>query len=406
MTSGKYLIRNGNVVTPSAVRRLSILIEEGRFSRIGDVPQADAGGARVIDASGRLVLPGLVELHVQGAGGIDLLAADPHAARKLSHALARFGTTAFLATTGVDTTREDQPHIRSIVETPRCPPGGAELLGIYLEGPFVSPEKRGMIQPTRICAVNRRYHERIKALCGGRLRIMTIAPELPGALELIEDLASSGIVPALGHTNATYEEAMRGIEAGLSHVTHVANAMRSLHHREPGAFGAALMSDALTMEIIADGVHLHPALVKWLIRTKGPSRFAIITDGMAAMGMPPGRYTHGSVQYTVHDGVARYEDGTLIGTACTQLELVRRAIRFTGLAIQDVVAMASLHPARALGLDARKGSIEVGKEADLVICDPAFNVEAVFVRGEPAEAADQAQVPPDMHKLDTSGGSK
>ena len=379
MSDGRYLVRGGEVVTPSGVARSSVLIEGGRFARIAEVLDADA---EVIDASGRFVLPGLIDLHVQGAGGSDVLTDSPDAVRNVCRALARFGTTAFLATTCVLTTREEQSHIRRIVEAATRPQDGAALLGIHLEGPFISLEKRGMIQPAHICEPDWSRYQRIKEICGGWLKMMTIAPERPGALEIIRDLAASGIVPALGHTNATYEETLRGSRAGLCHVTHVANAMRSFHHRQPGALGAVLMQDCFTMQIITDGVHLHPAVVGWMICMKGPSRFAIITDGMAATGMPDGQYVYGGVEYEVQNGAARYEDGTLIGTACTQIELVRRAREFTRLGLPEVVHMASLYPARILGLEARKGSIEEGKDADLVICDRELNVETVFAAGK------------------------
>jgi len=382
MCRRRCVIEGGEVLTPAGFERVSVVVSGARIGKVGRITRADMEGAEIIDAGGRLVLPGLVELHVQGAGGSDLLCEDPEAVLKVARSLASFGTTAFLATTAIDTTREDQPHIRRIVEADPTAPGAAELLGIHLEGPFISLEKRGMIQPRWICEVNRGFYQRVKDICGGRLRMMTIAPELPGALELIRDMRRCGIVPSLGHTNATYEETARGIEAGICHVTHVANAMRSFHHREPGALGAVLMRDSLDIQLITDGVHLHPDVVEWLVRMKGPERFAIITDGMAAMGMPPGLYRYGSVEYRVENGTARYADGTLIGSACTQLELVRRAQRFTGLPLAEVVRMASLYPARFAGVEGRKGSIEKGKDADLLICSPELELEAVLVRGE------------------------
>jgi N-acetylglucosamine-6-phosphate deacetylase len=383
MSSTSYVIRGGEVVRPAGIVRACVLVADGRIRKVGEVSGAEAAGAQVVDARGRLVLPGLVELHVQGAGGSDLFSNDPDAVHNVCRSLAAFGTTAFLATTAVDTARDDQPHIRQIVEAASAQPPGASILGIHLEGPFISPEKRGMIRPSHICKVSRHYYERIGNMCGGWLRMVTIAPEVPGALELIRDMAASGIVPALGHTNATYEETLRGLEAGLRHVTHMMNAMRSFHHREPGAVGAVLMHDEFTMQIITDGVHLHPEVVAWLVRMKGPSRLSIITDGMAATGMPPGRYTYAGVEYSVKDGAARYADGTLVGTACTQLELVRRARQFAGLDLAEAVNMASLYPARILGVDGRKGSIAEGRDADLLISDSKLELESVFVRGAP-----------------------
>jgi len=384
MSSARYIVRGGRIVTPSGTVTGSVLIEDGRIGGVGDIPEEDAGQAEVIDARGRLILPGLIDLHVQGAGGSDLLSDDPEAVLKVAANLASFGTTAFLATTVLDTTRDDQPHIRSIVDSVGERPGCASVLGIHLEGPFISPDKKGMIQKEHIREASRDYYEWIKDICGGHLRMMTIAPEVPGALGIIEDMAGCGMIAALGHTNATYDETLKGIAAGLSHVTHTGNAMRSLHHREPGAFGAVLMSDALTMQIIADGIHLHPAVLAWLIGMKGPDRFAVITDAIGAMGMPPGEYSYGDVGYTIQDGACRYSDGTLIGTALTQPQMVRRLMGFSDLPLHEAVNMASLYPARIVGVSDRKGTIEEGKDADLVICDRELSVETVFVQGEPA----------------------
>ena len=378
----RYLIRGGDIVTPSGIRKGAVLIENGVLKRVGRVARSEARRAETIEATGRFVLPGLIDLHVQGAGGSDLPDHDPQAVRKICRSLAAYGTTAFLATTVIDTTARAQPHIRRIVRSIERRPPGARILGIHLEGPFISPDKKGMIQDRFIRPPSRDYYERVRKLCAGHLRMMTIAPELPGALDLIADLAGDGTIASLGHTNATYEETVAGIQAGLSHVTHVGNAMRSLHHREPGALGAVLMSDSLTMQLIADGVHLHPEFVAWLIRLKGPSRFALITDGLGAMGLPPGRYRYGSLDYVVENGTARYVDGTLIGTALTQLQLVRRARDFAALPLHEAVNMASLYPARILGAADRKGSLEAGKDGDLLVCDRELNVETVFVDGE------------------------
>jgi len=388
MTPPDCLIHDGRVVTPTGIREGSVLVRDGRIARVGKVGKAEAARAQCVDATGRLVLPGLIDVHIQGAGGSDLLQDDPDAVHNMRCCIAAFGTTSFLATTAIDVTQREQPHIRRIVDSIENDRDGARILGIHLEGPFISREKKGMIQERFICAADRARHEEIKKDCGGYLRMMTIAPEIPGALELIRDTAACGIVAALGHTNATYEETLRGIEAGLTHVTHTMNAMRSFHHREPGALGAVLMTDALTMQIICDGVHLHPAVVAWLVRLKGPSRCAIITDGITAVGLPEGRYEYAGLSYTVRDGTAWYENGTLIGTAMTQLQMVRRACRFTGLPVEQVVPMASLFPARILGIADRKGSIEAGKDADLVVCDDELAPVAVFVEGRP--------VPPDI----------
>ena len=378
----RLLVQGGQIVTPSGVVEGDLLVEGGKIRMLGRVPQEAASGARSVDAAGRLVLPGLVDVHVQGAGGCDILSDDPDDVARVRRNLASFGTTSFLATTAIDVTTGDQPHVRHVLREAAASRRGARLLGIHLEGPFVSIEKRGMIEERFICAPDGDRYAWVKELCGGRLRMMTIAPELPGALEIIADLTASGIVASLGHSDATYDETVRGIEAGISHVTHIGNAMRSMHHREPGAFGAALMSEVLSAQVIADGIHLHPQMMSWIIRLKGLENCAIITDGIGAMGMPDGTYSYGGLTYAVNDGAARYLDGTLIGTAITQLQMVRRVIGITGLPLHDTVAMASLVPVRILGVEDRLGSLEPDKEADFLICGRDLNVEAVFIGAE------------------------
>jgi len=382
MTTIKHLIRGGDIVTPAGVRRGDVLIESGKLARVGKITRTESRGAQVLDATGRLVLPGMIDVHVQGAGGSDFLEGTPKAVRAVCRNLARFGTTALLATTAIDTTAPDQPHIRAIAEVMSGPAPGARILGIHLEGPFINLVKKGMIQPRFIRAPDGQYLDFIQKTCAGGLRMMTIAPELPGALDLVRALTERGVIASLGHTDATYEEALRGIEAGISHVTHTANAMRSIHHRDPGALGAALMSDSLTMQVITDGIHLHPAFLRWIVAMKGPARFALITDGISAVGLPPGRYSYGGLEFTIDNGAARYIDGTLIGTALTQPQLVRRLMNFTDMPLHEAVNMASLYPARILGVDDRKGSLETGKDADVVICDHDLNVGTVIAEGE------------------------
>ena len=347
--------------------------------------RAKDAAARVLDAAGLLVLPGLVELHVQGAGGFNIIAEDPARSEvgPMARKLAQSGTTAFLATTAFDMTLADVHYVRHILHEAESPgEGAARILGIHLEGPFISLQQKGMIQERFICSPDVDLYRRIRDLCGGRLRMMTIAPEVDGALEIIEEMAAGGqSVPTLGHTDATYEQAMLGIRAGLRHVCHTCNAMRSIHHRDPGALGAALMTGGLTLQVICDGIHVHPAMVEWIVRLKGIDRCAIITDGVGATGLPPGRYVYAGREYAVEGGACRHASGRLIGTAMTQLQMVKKAVEMTGRPLHEVVRMASLTPAAVLGADDRLGSLEAGKLADLLICDDALNLKQVFIGG-------------------------
>jgi N-acetylglucosamine-6-phosphate deacetylase len=214
--------------------------------------------------------------------------------------------------------------------------------------------------------------------------MMTIAPELPGSLALIRELAAAGCVAAFGHSAADYEQARAGIDAGISHVTHLFNAMTSIHHRQPGPAPALFEAEGVTAQVIADGVHLHPAVVRLVRRLIGDRRIALITDGMQAMGLPDGEYEYDGVAYTARDGTARYQDGTLIGTACGFDRVLRRYVGMTGADLAAALLPAAAVPAQVLGLTSCKGRIEVGMDADLVLLDADLEVEATVVGGRVA----------------------
>jgi N-acetylglucosamine-6-phosphate deacetylase len=385
MIDRTFILEEGRVLTPDGfVEKTSVYVEDGTIKHVGKVPIDDLpAGARRIDVSGYTVLPGLIDLHVQGAGGSDLLDEEEDAVETVARSLAPLGTTAFLATTVVDTRRADQPHLSRIDHYDPAEAPGARILGIHLEGPFINPAKKGMIAEHFIGPASMGRLDEIEGYCGDGLAMMTIAPEVENALGIVEELRRRHIIAALGHTDATLEETERGILRGIDHVTHVTNAMRSFHHRDPGALGAVLMNQNLTMQIITDGVHIHPRVVEWLIHLKGPQRFALITDGIRALGLPPGTYewTEDS-QFTVgQSGAARYKDGTLIGTALSQLQLCRKLAEQTDIPLLEALRMASFYPAQVLGIADRKGSIQEGRDGDLVVCDQRLRPERVFVEG-------------------------
>ena len=384
MSREKILIEGGRVLTPDGFRESSILFDRSIIRCDGEAADArENRDVRHVDASGRLVLPGLIDLHVQGAGGHDFLDEDEGAAGHIAKHLASHGTTSFLATTVVDTRREKQPHLSRIVALASGSDAGANVLGIHLEGPFINPEKRGMIAEKYIEAPGLPRLESIEEICSGHLAMMTVAPEMHGVLDIAVRLQDRGTIPALGHTNATLEEAQRGIEAGITHVTHVTNAMRSFHHREPGALGAVLMGNGLSMQIIPDGVHIHPRVVEWLMKLKGTQSFALITDGIRALGLSPGTYETAGEEFVVEEnGSAHHPDGRLIGTAMPQSSLVARLVKIADIPLADAVWMASLYPARILGVADKKGSLEPGKDADIIICEPdTLQPDRVFIGG-------------------------
>ena len=359
--------------------RSCVLVRDGKIARIGSAGtrvKAD----EVLDAQGRVLAPGLIDVHIQGAGGADVLDATPEALETISRTCARFGVTGFLATT-VHKPGQENRHLKVAAECSGRNLGGAHLLGIHLEGPFISFEKRGMIQPSCLTQPSAAVLEDVYALLGDSLRMMTIAPELPGSLDTIRALVDHNTIASFGHSSATYEQAIQGFEAGITHVTHLFNAMPSLHHREPGPLAAIFERPDVTCQVITDGVHSHPSVVRLAYRALGPERFVTITDGMQAMGLPDGGYVYNGIEYEARDGAARYKNGTLIGTAVGLNQMLARLVRFTGCAVSTAIKTVTGNAARVLGLTQTKGSIARGKDADLVILGNDFSVYATIVAG-------------------------
>lgn len=354
-----------------------ILIDRGKIKKVfRKGPRKIPPQAEILDARGKIVSPGFIDVHLQGAGGFDFLDAAPEAIEKISQALAGFGTTSYLATTVFKNGKN--AHIESIVKGCR----GAECLGIHLEGPFVNKGKKGMIRENGIRGCSLSYLDKILNACAGQLKMMTIAPELKGATRIIRRLRKQKIIASFGHSNASCEETIKGISAGIDHATHLFNAMKSIHHRDPGPLPALLMDDRVCVQLISDGVHVHPEIIKLVLRLKGIKNICLITDSMSSMGLPDGKYVYDGWNYESKNGACRYKDGTLIGTALPLNKMIRRMMGFTGISLQDALGMVTINPAKALGIQDRKGSIEEGKDADLVIMDEGLNIEMTIVGGE------------------------
>ena len=374
----KTLISAGQIITPfEQLFNREILIGEGKILRIRP-PATIRDFDRRIDAEGGIVVPGFVDVHVQGAGGADVLDGEPEALEVIALTCARYGVTGFLATT-VYRYGHDNGHLRTAGRFRN--PEGAELLGIHLEGPFIAKGKRGMIRENCLAPVDGRTLDRIRELTGDHLRMMTIAPELPGALELISRLRAEGVICSFGHSQADYGQTVAGIEAGIRHVTHLFNAMAPMHHRDPGPIPALLESEQVSAQIIADGVHIHPAMLRMAIQRLSGDRLVLITDGIQAMGLPDGRYRYNGLDYESNDGTARYLDGTLIGTSLGMSELIARCIGKGVCTLEQAIRGASYNPARVLGLQERKGSLEEGKDADLVVLEHDLSVRLTLRGG-------------------------
>ncbi len=357
----------------------SLLVRDGVIEKVGAV-NSSARAEETLDAHGRIAAPGLIDVHIQGAGGADVLDATPEALQTLSRTCARFGVTSFLGTT-VYKPGQANRHLQVAADCVGQDLGGARLLGVHLEGPFISSAKRGMIQPDCLAEPSTAVLKDIHRLLGGTLTMMTIAPELPGSPDLISALVQGDTVASLGHSKATYNEALRGFAAGITHVTHLFNAMPSLHHRDPGPLAAIFERPDITCQVITDGVHLHPSVVRLTFHAVGPERFVTITDGMHAMGLPDGRYIYNGLEYESKDGTARYKDGTLIGTALGLNHMLSRLMQFTHCSLPVAIKTVTENAAQVLRLTQTKGTIAPGKDADLVLLEDNLDVHATIVAG-------------------------
>jgi N-acetylglucosamine-6-phosphate deacetylase len=365
-----------------------IVIQDDRITAIGhrDEIQVPAD-ARDIVARDTIVVPGFVDIHIHGAGGHDVMEATPKALSVAAARVARHGTTSLLATTvsaPPDETCRSLAGIAAYIASPENRPSPhhsiAEILGIHLEGPFISSARRGVHPESALAAPSIPLLQKFLTAASGTARILTLAPELPGALELIDSAVKDGLVVAIGHTDATYEQTQVAIGRGARHAVHVFNAMRPFTHRDTGVIGAVLTHADVTAEIIADGVHVDSPAVEILLASKGSDRVILVSDGIAATGMPDGEYHLGTIDVHVSKGVARNAEGRLAGSTLTLDRAVSNMVQLN-VSLIDAVRMATLNPARRLGLAGKKGVIAVGADADLVFLNQDLTVAGVMTRG-------------------------
>lgn len=362
-------------------REARVLIEGGKIRAIATHMDAPAGAA-VIDARGHLVLPGFIDIHVHGAMDADAMDATPEALDVMARFFAQHGVTAFLPTTMTAPREHIQAALHNVKRAMNAPhmPGAAHILGAHIEGPFVNPKRCGA-QPV---AFMRPAHpdEYCAWFESGAVKLITVAPEVDGVMRLIEDAQRFGVAVALGHTDATYAQAQAAFAAGANQATHTYNAMRDLHHREPGTLGAVLANDAVYAQLICDNVHVHPAAMAVLYKCKGADHLAVITDAMEATGLGDGDFTLGAHRVFVREGVARLSNGALAGSTLTMDAAFRNIIAATGCSPAEASRMCSHTPACAIGLGDRKGKIAPGYDADLVILDRDFHVVRTIVGGQ------------------------
>jgi len=365
-----------------------ILVEGSQITEVGHRDEIRVpSGATDYVASGLIVTPGFVDVHLHGAGGHDVMEAEEEALDSIAATVARHGTTSLLATTVTAPLEATCRSLEGIVKYIRAHenpqenrPLAAEILGIHLEGPFINLERRGVHPRNAIARPSRESLDKLLKAGDGLVKIVTLAPEVPGAMELIEAAAAAGVVVAMGHTDADYEQARAAIRAGARHAVHTYNAMRPFSHRDPGILGAIMTDPEVTAEIIADGVHVAEAAIQVLIGVKGFDTVLLVTDGIAATGMRDGNCRLGDFEVTVKDGIARNSEGKLAGSTLT-LDRALRNLVGLGAPLIEAVRMATLHPARRLGLGGKKGVIAPGADADLVALTPDLRVAGVMTRG-------------------------
>ena len=385
------IIHNGRVLTPTRViEKGYVLIEGERISALGEGPSPQVGGAVVLDAGGGYIGPGFIDVHAHGADGHDAMDATPEALRAIAAFKARHGVTGFLPTTMTDNAEAIRGALANIgvCQDQRDSGSGAEVLGAHVEGPYFNVSKKGAQPPDYIRRADANEYARWFELC--TVGVVSVAPEFAENQPLIGYARARGAAVSIGHSDASYEQAAAAVALGANHVTHTYNGMSGLDHRAPGVALAALTIPELYAEVICDLHHVHPAMIDLLVRLKGSERVVLITDAIRATGLPDGEYRLGKQTAIVKDGLPRTPAGSLAGSSLTMDAALRNALRATGLPLHEVWRMASLTPAESIGLSAQKGSLEAGKDADVVVLDADLHVAATVVRGRVVYSASES----------------
>ncbi|HHU50383.1 MAG TPA: N-acetylglucosamine-6-phosphate deacetylase [Firmicutes bacterium] len=383
------LVTNCRIITPGRILDDHCLEITGKvISRILSPGEAVAKDYdEVLDCMGAYVAPGFIDLHNHGNSGFDVMDATLEALAEMAAFHLRNGVTGFLGTTMSKPTAEVRKAIMNMAvyaENQNQRIGGeprSELLGIYLEGPYLSPKRKGAQAEEYLKAPDLQELQDFLTVTRGYLKVVALAPERIGAPEAIAYLKSQGIVVAAGHTDATYEQTVAAVEAGVTDAVHLFNGMRGFGHREPGPPGALLLDQRVICELICDGIHLHPAAVEMAVRLKGTAGIILISDAMRATGLGDGCFDLGGQQVIVSGGIARLRNGDLAGSTLTLDRAIYNMMRMAKIPLHEAVQMATLNPARLIGVAERKGSIEPGKDADLVVCDAEIRIKHVIKAG-------------------------
>ena len=370
-------IINGKIILPDGIMENAALLFDEKIEKIAQAPALD--GVEIIDAKGLYVSPGLVDIHIHGYLGEDVSDGREAGVLKMAEGIARNGVTSWLPTTmtvSYDDLRRAFDVCRHLSKKENNPLG-AQILGVNAEGPFINPSKKGAQAVEHIRPADANFILENKDI----IRLYTIAPEMPGALDCIREVREkSDIVASMGHTAANYEAAKAGVAAGVRHATHLFNAMTPLNHRDPGVVGAALSDDRVCCELICDTFHISADLFALVAKVKG-DKLCLITDCTRAGGLPDGEYTLGGQPFTLKGIECRLKDGTIAGSVLKLNHAVRNILNHTSLNVSQAVRLASLNPATEIGMGASKGSLEVGKDADIALFDAAFEPKMTIIGG-------------------------
>jgi N-acetylglucosamine-6-phosphate deacetylase len=386
----KSVITAKRLFTPrEEIQQPLLFVEDGRITEMSSrSAQEVPANTSIVDFDGATLAPGFVDIHIHGGAGLDVMRASRAELPRLNKFLATHGVTGYFPTTvaaDLDQTCSALDRLADAIEAAESSASSddsvqARPLGIHLEGPFLSHKRRGVHPPECLLPPTLGTFDRLWQAARGHVRVMTIAPEIPGAMEVIAEAARRNICVSIGHSDAEFPVAQAAVQAGAHHATHTFNAMRPLDHRDPGIIAAVLTDSAMTADIIVDGIHVAPAVVQLFLQAKGVARAVLITDAISATGMPDGRYQLGPLQVDVKDGKCTM-DGKLAGSVLTMDRAVRNVTKFAGWSLLDAVRAATLNPARAVGLSQHHGVLAPGAEANFVVLSPNGDVQKTIVRG-------------------------